>query len=79
LTKKNERITKTIYQLPFLYRIDSLHPKLVQICNPCHTNEESAIQFMMLKQLQLKDSFSGCLKATAMEKGKKTSIAVCFS
>ena len=34
------------------------------ICNP--TNDAKAIQF--------KDSFSSCLKATAMEKGKKIAI-----
>ena len=34
---------------------------------------------MILKQFQFKDSFPSCLKATAMKKGKKTSIAVCFS
>jgi len=35
------------------------------------TNDAKAIQF--------KDSFPGCLKATEMEKSKKTSIAICFS
>ena len=27
----------------------------------------------------IEDSFPSCLKATAIDKGKKTSIAVCFS
>ena len=38
-----------------------------------------AIQPMVLKQFQFNDSFTGCLKATAMDKYEEASIAVCFS
>ena len=46
-------------------------------CSPLFSDLEFVIQKMMLKQFQFKDYFISCLKA--MEKGRKTSIAVCFS
>jgi len=55
------------------------YTELMGIFNPRLSSEGFSIQLIMLKQFQFKESFLSCLKATAMEKGRKASIAVCLA